>query len=606
MFQLTSPLMPATGRAGIAGTSAGGVALGGKGAIDLPDFMTFALIGVAPAAPGKVRQDPAGGGEAVPGGTAITPPAGHPEVGGEDGTVLPKLMTASAGDEAVTTADTSVVTVALPLTAPEERGGKPTRVAETRVAKVQERTSPMTEPLAIAPNRAGSAPETSTPVAEKRAKVRRQDAGVALSEAPPQPVTVAVTTQPVALPAAAPIDNVSDVTAMQPPPAVIPSVTQQTATDDRSPILAPAITSSSPAAVAVPAGGFPAKAAASPSIEQPRNSPIRPASGSPTPAPSAPLDDLDLAPSRTIPNSGRVAAVMAMQPRPVDAPAVAPALAPSLAPIARMLDASSRDAPVTSVPQAATPAPSPVTVLPAMPASVASFLASVGPRPVLVPLADATSKASVRTGAVTTPATAVLAPPAPVTPTNAGPAGQLFAEAIHAAAGRSERSTQGDPVSPAAFAASAVGVPATTIAAVADRAPIDMMQGHWPAKMIARIESLRDAADAQDTRIRLIPDALGAIDVAMKRDGDTVRVHLAADRPETRVLIADAQPRLTELGEQRGLKIAASSGQTSGQAMPQDSHQQRGNPAPPQPARPASARAGDQPATNDDDDQRVA
>ena len=35
--------------------------------------------------------------------------------------------------------------------------------------------------------------------------------------------------------------------------------------------------------------------------------------------------------------------------------------------------------------------------------------------------------------------------------------------------------------------------------------------------MIDRIETLRDAADATDTRVRLIPDALGSIDVAVRQ-----------------------------------------------------------------------------------------
>nr|WP_244655521.1 flagellar hook-length control protein FliK [Sphingomonas sp. CFBP 13603] len=66
---------------------------------------------------------------------------------------------------------------------------------------------------------------------------------------------------------------------------------------------------------------------------------------------------------------------------------------------------------------------------------------------------------------------------------------------------------------------------------------------------------LRDAANATDTRIRLIPDALGAIDVSMRKDGDTVHVHFNAEQAATRTLLADAQPRLAELAEARGLKL---------------------------------------------------
>ena len=62
--------------------------------------------------------------------------------------------------------------------------------------------------------------------------------------------------------------------------------------------------------------------------------------------------------------------------------------------------------------------------------------------------------------------------------------------------------------------------------------------------MIAHIETLRDNADAGDTRIRLIPDALGTIDVAVKRDHDTLHVQFTAEQATTRTLIQDAQPRL--------------------------------------------------------------
>jgi Meckel syndrome type 1 protein len=82
--------------------------------------------------------------------------------------------------------------------------------------------------------------------------------------------------------------------------------------------------------------------------------------------------------------------------------------------------------------------------------------------------------------------------------------------------------------------------------------------------MIARIETLRDAADAADTRIRLIPDALGAIDVALKRDGDTIHVQFTAEQAQTRALLQEAQPRLAEAAERSGLKL----GQTSVEAAP--------------------------------------
>ena len=73
--------------------------------------------------------------------------------------------------------------------------------------------------------------------------------------------------------------------------------------------------------------------------------------------------------------------------------------------------------------------------------------------------------------------------------------------------------------------------------------------------MIDQIEALRDAADATDTRIRLIPDALGPVDMSVRRDGDAVQVHFTATEAATRQLIADAQPRLAELADARGIRI---------------------------------------------------
>ena len=73
--------------------------------------------------------------------------------------------------------------------------------------------------------------------------------------------------------------------------------------------------------------------------------------------------------------------------------------------------------------------------------------------------------------------------------------------------------------------------------------------------MIDRIEVLRDDANARDTRIRLVPDALGSIDLSVRKDGDAVHVHFTAENQATRTLLAEAQPRLAELAEARGVKL---------------------------------------------------
>lgn len=118
--------------------------------------------------------------------------------------------------------------------------------------------------------------------------------------------------------------------------------------------------------------------------------------------------------------------------------------------------------------------------------------------------------------------------------------------------------------------------------------PIDMQQEDWTRALIDRIDAVRDVANARDTRITLVPDALGKIDVALRQEGETLHVSFAADAPATRALLADAQPRLAELAEARGLKlgdtaVSARSDQQSDRAASgfgQSADQRRPVPAP--------------------------
>lgn len=133
---------------------------------------------------------------------------------------------------------------------------------------------------------------------------------------------------------------------------------------------------------------------------------------------------------------------------------------------------------------------------------------------------------------------------------------------------------------------------------------IDLRQDHWPHVMVERIERLRDAADAADTRIRLVPDALGAVEVSVKREGDAVHVHFAAEQAATRAALQDAAPRLAEAAEARGLKLGqmgVGAGGHGGGADPNGRQPQPGASAPLSPAR---ARA-DAP-TADETDTRIA
>ncbi len=158
------------------------------------------------------------------------------------------------------------------------------------------------------------------------------------------------------------------------------------------------------------------------------------------------------------------------------------------------------------------------------------------------------------TGA-TTPIALAVAQPATVQPQpgTVASAAQVFGAAIQAATKTRDAEKAGlpDTVSLSAMVAPAQHIPAPP----AQQAPLDMREDRWPHAMIERIDTLRDAANATDTRIRLIPDALGAIDVTVKTTGDTVHVHFNAEQAATRTLLADAQPQLTELAEARGLKL---------------------------------------------------
>lgn len=151
------------------------------------------------------------------------------------------------------------------------------------------------------------------------------------------------------------------------------------------------------------------------------------------------------------------------------------------------------------------------------------------------------------------PRSATADMPQPIKAGDAAPAFQLFASALHRDAGlREDRGGAIEaPLAPGLVAPVAT-VPAT---AAAQDAPLDMRQDQWPQGMIDRIEALRDQADANDTRIRLVPDALGTIDIAISRRDDQVHVRFEAEQAQTRAMLAQAQPELTALASARGLKL---------------------------------------------------
>lgn len=168
-------------------------------------------------------------------------------------------------------------------------------------------------------------------------------------------------------------------------------------------------------------------------------------------------------------------------------------------------------------------------------------------------------------------------------------AAQIFAAAISASfdSPAAPAPRTGDPV--IVQAQTAAEQLRTTVQAMsgADQPPLDLSRDDWAGKMVDRIAVLRDAAEAADTRIRLAPENLGNVEVSIRRDGDRIHVHFAAENPAARQLLAEAAPRLAELADSRGVKL----GQTSVDA---GTGGQQGSPGQPQPnrsARPASTAA---------------
>ena len=147
------------------------------------------------------------------------------------------------------------------------------------------------------------------------------------------------------------------------------------------------------------------------------------------------------------------------------------------------------------------------------------------------------------------------------------PAARVFAAALATAGSWRDRDSDGarterSGANPFVAAPAVLDVRERAVVhAAADTAgtALDLTRDSGLKGIIDRIETLRDTADAGDTRVRLIPDALGSIDVAVRQDGDRVHVRFTAEHDATRALIAEAQPRLTELAAARGVRIGETS-----------------------------------------------
>ncbi len=146
------------------------------------------------------------------------------------------------------------------------------------------------------------------------------------------------------------------------------------------------------------------------------------------------------------------------------------------------------------------------------------------------------------------------------------PAAQMFAQAMFSApaAPVEDADTASDalPVSLLGTAGQAAATGPAPIAvaasAAADRNTLDMSRGEWMMSMIDKIETLRDESGAVgETRLSLSPDALGNVDVSVRRDDSgQYQVRISADTAQARTMLADAAPRLNDMAEARGLKLS--------------------------------------------------
>lgn len=200
------------------------------------------------------------------------------------------------------------------------------------------------------------------------------------------------------------------------------------------------------------------------------------------------------------------------------------------------------------------------------------------------------------------PVTRVASAPA------AAPAAEMVAEVVlaDAPAPRSRRDDDAPPLpTPATSAIDAATLRPVAAPVTAAQPHLDTRQPQWVEGMIDRIENLRDASPTQgDTRIRLSPDALGDVEIAIRTSEDgRVHVHFSSENADAGRLLADAQPRLLQMAEARGLKLGGMQVDVGTQQQP--SQRQAQDQGSPQPRAPRSAFADTQ-APSTRTDNRIA
>lgn len=128
---------------------------------------------------------------------------------------------------------------------------------------------------------------------------------------------------------------------------------------------------------------------------------------------------------------------------------------------------------------------------------------------------------------------------------------------------------------------------------------LDMRDDSWMTAMIDQIEEMRDAGGTRETNIRLSPDSLGELDISIRHDGDKIHVRFNAETPAARALLSEAQPKLAELAEARGIRLGQTSVNGGDAGTANQGARQDGQRAANTPAAPVSAAAATETDTND-------
>jgi flagellar hook-length control protein FliK len=209
---------------------------------------------------------------------------------------------------------------------------------------------------------------------------------------------------------------------------------------------------------------------------------------------------------------------------------------------------------------------------------------------------------------------------APAQPAAAAPqsvADQVFA-AFDLSRQRPGANAAGDPQADlSAVTAQATGAQTATAVTATGQgqdAMLDTRDQQWTAKMIDKIAALQDGGPVRETKLSLMPEGLGKVDIAIRQDDSgSLHVQFNTDTQSARQLIADAQPKLAEIAQERGIRLGSTSVESNAtgtgagsNANSQMNQGQQGDARPQrnQPSAPPSARREAQ--TSTDSDERVA